>query len=367
MKTAAPFPATGTDTLFQYSSEARFSPGVRSKSRLVTALLPCLTGLGSLYQALAARRDRVLFPPPGRLIEANGCRLHLQLAGRGLPSVVLESGLGGMSTAWGWIQPAAARFSRVVSYDRAGLGWSDADPAPKTAALAAHRLRVLLHHAGVLPPFVLVGHSMGGLFIRVFAALFPGEVAGMVLLDAVHPDQHLRSAAIDLHMRTGFRFLRAVPMLARLGYVRLTGLFDSWGEGLPARQAAESEAILSTHRHLRTTRDESLAWEAICAEVRGTGDLGNLPLAVVTAGKDILPGHPELQRELACLSCDSTHLVVPGADHVTLVTRREYARVVVEAIRQVVAKAHAARAKKPRRRDRSGPLVHPDARQQEAG
>ena len=350
MKIAATFPRPGKETLYQYSPEHRFSPGVRRKSRLFTAIIPCLTGLGALYQAIVSQRDRREFPPPGRLVEIDGCRLHLQTAGTGSPSVVLESGLGGMSTAWGWVQPETAKFSSVVSYDRAGLGWSGPDPAPKSATLAARRLRALLLKAGVLPPYVLVGHSMGGLFVRVFAHLFPEDVAGMVLLDAVHPDQHLRSAAIDVHMRTGFRFLRAVPLLARLGYVRLTGLFDAWGEGLPARQAAESGAFLATPRHLSTTRDESLAWETICAEVRGTGDLGDLPLAVLTAGKDVLPGQPELQGELAALSTDSIHRVVKGADHVTLVTRREHALKVVEAIRQVVAKAQARRPENQHRR-----------------
>jgi pimeloyl-ACP methyl ester carboxylesterase len=184
---------------------------------------------------------------------------------------------------------------------------------------------------------------MGGLFIRVFADLFPDEVAGMVLLDAVHPDQHLRSAAIDTHMRSGFRFLKAMPLLARLGYVRLTGLFNAWGEGLPARQAAESGNFLSSYQHLKTTRDESLAWETICAEVRGTRELGAIPLAVVTAGRDVLPGQPELQKELAALSTDSVHVIVKGADHVSLITRREHALSVVAAIRHVAEKAQALR------------------------
>ena len=344
MKIAAPFPLPGgPDNLYEYCVSHRFSPDVKRRSRLFTAIIPCLTGIGSLYQAVATERDRRAHPPPGRLVDIDGCRLHVQTSGRGLPSVVLESGLGGMSSAWGWIQPETAKFSRVVSYDRAGLGWSGPDPSPKTATLAVRRLRSVLLRTRVPPPYVLVGHSMGGLLIRVFADLFPDEVAGMVLLDAVHPDQHLRSAAIETHMRTGFRLLKAVPLLARLGYVRLTGLFDAWGEGLPARQAAESEAFLSSYQHLKTTLDESLAWETICAEVRGTCGLGNTPLAVVTAGKDVLPGQPELQSELALLSSDSVHFVVKGADHVTLVSRREHALTVVRAIRHVVERANAMR------------------------
>lgn len=344
MKIAAPFPLPGgPDNLYEYCADHRFSPGVKRRSRLLTAIIPCLTGIGCLYQAVATARDRRNHPPPGTLVDVDGCRLHVQTSGRGLPSVILESGLGGMSSAWGWIQPETAKFSRVVSYDRAGLGWSGPDPAPKTAALAARRLRGVLLHSRVPPPYVLVGHSMGGLFIRVFADLFPDEVAGMVLIDAVHPDQHMRSAAIETHMRTGFRLLKAVPLLARLGYVRMTGLFGAWGEGLPPRQAAESEAFLSNYQHLKTTRDESLAWETICAEVRGACGLGDTPLAVVTAGKDVLPGQPELQSELVLLSSDSVHFVVKGADHVTLVSRREHALTVVQAIRHVVERANALR------------------------
>jgi len=148
-------------------------------------------------------------------------------------------------------------------------------------------------------------------------------------------------------MSTGFRFLKAVPLLARAGYVRLTGLFDAWSQGLPQRQAAESDAFLASYQHLKTTRDESLCWDTMCAEVRETNTLGDLPLAVVTAGKDILRGQPELQEELAGLSSDSVHLVVPGADHVTLVTQREHAHAVVKAIRHVVQRA---RARRPLRR-----------------
>ena len=342
MKIADPcqLPA-GLEDRFEYRSNHSFSPGVKRRSRLVTALVPCLTGIGGLYQAWAAARDRRDYPAPGALFEVDGCRLHLRTAGRGLPTVVLESGLGGMSSAWGWIQPETARFSRVVSYDRAGLGWSGPDGQEKSAFLAARRLHSALRLSGALPPYVLVGHSMGGLFIRVFADLYPDAVAGMVLVDAVHPDQHLASAAIDLHMRTGFRFLKAVPLLARLGYVRLTGLFDAWSEGLPERQAAEAGAFLNCYRHLKTTREESLAWEAICAEVRRTQGLRDLPLAVVSAARDVLPGQPRLQSELASLSSDSIHLVVKGADHVTLVTSSEYARSVVAAIRHVVERAQA--------------------------
>lgn len=335
------FPAREAAGLYQYRTEARFSFGVRQPARLWSAAFPCLLGLGSLYQALASFRDRRLFPPPGRLVEVEGCPMHLRVAGRGQPTVLLETGLGSMSSAWAWVQPEAARACRVVSYDRAGLGWSGPASGERSAAATARRLRDLLRRSDIQPPFVVVGHSLGGLLVRVFTDLYPDEVTGVVLVDAVHPDQHLRSGAIARHMQTGFRFLKAVPLLARLGYVRLAGLFDAWSEGLPRRQAAESDAFLTDYRHLETTREDSLAWETLCEEVRRTEPLGDRPLAVVTAGKDVLEGQPELQNELASLSSDSLHLVVPGADHVTLVTRQEYAGAVVQAIRHVVHRSRS--------------------------
>jgi pimeloyl-ACP methyl ester carboxylesterase len=331
----------GADHLYEYRFNHRFSPGLNGSSRLFAAIIPCVTGIGALYQAFAAVRDLRKYPPPGRHFDCNGCQLHVQTFGSGGPTVVFEAGLGGMSSAWGWIQPETAQFSRVISYDRGGLGWSGPDNEPKSAVLVAQRLHNLLVCACVPSPYVLVGHSMGGLFIRVFHDLYPNEVGGMVMIDAVHPDQHLRSSAISTHMRTGFRFLEAVPWLARFGYVRLSGLFNFWSEGLPEPQAAEAKAFLSTYRHLKTTRDESLAWETICAEVRCTKGLSNIPLAVVTAAKGILPGHPELQRELAALSSDSVHVTVKGADHVTLITRREFAMTVVAAIRHVADKVNS--------------------------
>lgn len=343
MRTVAPLPTLMDEFShhYEYRVNRHFSPDVKRKSRLYTSIIPCITGLGCMYQSVATLRDRRAYPPPGNFVDIDGCRLHVQTAGQGTPSVVLESGLGGMSSAWGWVQPETARFCRVASYDRAGLGWSGPDSAPKTASLASRRLRDALVRSNVLPPYVLVGHSMGGLFIRVFADIYPDEVAGMVLIDSVHPDQHLRSTDINEHMCSGFRFLKAAPLLARLGYVRLAGLLGSWSEGLPARQAAEAEAFLSAYQHLKTTRDESLAWETICAEARAARELGKIPLAVVTAGSDVLPGHPKLQRELAALSSESVHFAVRGADHVSLITRHEHALTVVETIRHVVERAKA--------------------------
>ena len=337
---AQPLQTRADELLYAARKILNLAPGARSYARMASALLPCLTGAGCLYQAVATALDRRRYPPPGRFVKVDGAELHVNMTGQGSgPVVVLETGLGGMSSAWGWIQPEVANFTGVVSYDRAGLGWSEPDGLPRTALHVARSLRGLLHGAGIPGPYVLVGHSMGGLYLRFFADRYPEEVAGMVLIDAAHPDQHQRSPAIRRHMSSGFRMLRSVPLLAKLGYVRMTGFFSSWAVGLPERPAAEAAAFLSSYSHLKTTRDESLAWDGICAEVRGTAGLGNKPLAVLSAGRDVLPGAPELQADLAALSSRSIHFSVEGADHVTLVTHRQHAMEVVDAIRRVVRAA----------------------------
>jgi len=295
-----------------------------------------------MYQSVTTAMDKQNYPPPGRLVSINGHRLHIQSDGKGGPTVLLEAGLGSMSCGWGWIQPEVARFTRVVSYDRPGLGWSEPDNSPRTASHNARQLHDLLHASGIEGPYVVVGHSMGGLLVREFADKYPDEVVGMVLVDAAHPDQYWRSPAIKRHMDSGFHMLKNIPLMAKLGLVRITGYLNSQAEGLPVKQREEAEAFLASCGHLETANNEAEAWDSVCSEVRRARKLGGKPLAIVSAGKDTLAGARELQDELAGLSFDSTHVVVRGATHVTLVTHREYALTVVEAIRQVLEKVRKA-------------------------
>jgi len=159
MQITTPFPALVDEAnhLYEYRVNPRFSFSIDHKYRLITALLPCITGIGSIYQAVATARDMHKHPAPGRMEVIDDCRLHVRTAGRGLPAVVLEAGLGGMSSAWGWIQKETAKFSCVISYDRAGLGWSGPDTSPKSAVLAAQRLHKLLLSSQVPPPYILAG------------------------------------------------------------------------------------------------------------------------------------------------------------------------------------------------------------------
>lgn len=139
--------------------------------------------------------------PPGSLVDVGGYRLHLDCAGRGRPAVVLIAGAGDFSFDWGLVQPGVSRFARVCSYDRAGLAWSDLGPTPRTMRQEAHELRTLLARAGVAPPYVLVGHSVGGLIARVYASQYPREVAAMVLVESTTEDTTLNYRGTIVRVR----------------------------------------------------------------------------------------------------------------------------------------------------------------------
>src|SRR5438445_4750230 len=145
--------------------------------------------LGLSYQAITSALDASHYPPPGKLVDIGGYRLHINCTGTGSPTVILDAGLGGTSLDWSKVQPAVARFTRVCSYDRAGYGWSETEPGPRTSQQMVTELHLLLAHAQINGPYLLVGHSLGGLNMRLYAYHYPGEVAGMVLLDSTSEHQ----------------------------------------------------------------------------------------------------------------------------------------------------------------------------------
>src|SRR5262245_51775862 len=181
-----------------------------------------LLSLGLAYQLIGALRDVRNFPPPGKMIEANGLRLHMNASGRRSPVVVLESGIAASSLSWIGIQASLSRETRVCSYDRAGFGWSKASAEPRTPHILAGELHAMLTSAGFEPPFVLVGHSFGGLIVRAFAEQHPGETAGIVLVDALSHREWLQPTDQQKRMlQGGVLFSRIGVVLASLGVVRL--------------------------------------------------------------------------------------------------------------------------------------------------
>ncbi|HWY07880.1 MAG TPA: alpha/beta hydrolase [Candidatus Acidoferrales bacterium] len=177
--------------------------------------------LGVVYQILGTRRDGKVYPPPGRLVDLGSHRLHLLESGHGSPTILLEAGLMSTVLSWSDLQRELSRSFRVVSYDRAGLGWSDQGPMPRTADRIVDELHTMLERAAIPPPYVLVGHSFGGLTMPLFATRYPDELAGMVLVDPVAPAEWNPPSEHDRKLtRIGAKVCRRAALLTRIGLIR---------------------------------------------------------------------------------------------------------------------------------------------------
>jgi pimeloyl-ACP methyl ester carboxylesterase len=300
---------------------------------LVGALL-VLAVAGAIYEAVATERAERAYPFPGELVDVGGHRLHIDCVGEGRPTVVLESALGNMSAHWVRVQRQVSEVTRACAYDRAGMGWSEGGPEPRDAERVTGELHALLEGANIEGPFVMVGHSYGGLYAHAYAARYPDETGGMVLVDSSHPDQFTRLPDGQENYRQAKRLFAVAPILARLGVIRLFDLLPTPTE-LPAPQRAQVEAFNPSTRQVATTAAEFRASPQTTAQVRSAASLGNKPLAVVSAGEQS-PAWLELQDELAALSSDSTHRVVEGATHVSLLYDPDDARATSAAIVEVV-------------------------------
>jgi pimeloyl-ACP methyl ester carboxylesterase len=198
---------------------------VQSAILTVVAIVALAMWAGWIYQQVGTVRDRKRHPAPGEMVNLGGHELHLLSIGEGTPTVIFESGLMSTVLSWREIQPRIAKHTRTVCYDRAGLGWSDPGPTPRDADRIVKELHELLQRGKVSPPFVLVGHSFAGLTMRLFAARFPEEVAGLVLIDPVVPAEwNPASAHNQRRIRTGARILRRAAALSRWGALRFVSL-----------------------------------------------------------------------------------------------------------------------------------------------
>jgi pimeloyl-ACP methyl ester carboxylesterase len=291
-----------------------------------------------LLEHVAEARDRRRFPPTGQLAPVGAIHLHAWVAGTNHPgpTVVFESGLSGTLDSWHRVAPAVAEFAPVVLYERAGVGWSEASPLPHDAAHVSEQLHRLLQVLEVTPPFVLVGHSMGGLYVLGHAAQWPDDVAGAVLVDSSHPDQTNGQdpAQSDLTKR-----VRLAAAAAPFGVARLflkAGLVP-----LPAEGEARNRYVAanSTRRHLLTVVREIEVWNLLTRQVAATKGLAGKPLIVLTAGADHDAHWFELQRDLATLSSLGVQRTITNATHISITDLPEHAAVVASAIREVVEQA----------------------------
>lgn len=190
---------------------------------LFLSLLLLLIVIGFGYQWVGNRRDLTKYPPPGRIFDVRGVRLHIRIAGSGQPPVVFEAGVAASSVSWRPLQDAVAQFTTAAAYDRAGFAWSGLSPKPFAATEMNDALRDLLREAGLTPPFIFVGHSFGALLMRLYASRYPHEVAGMVLIDPALVQEWGDPTPERLRMLgRGVALSRRGALLARIGFVRLS-------------------------------------------------------------------------------------------------------------------------------------------------
>jgi pimeloyl-ACP methyl ester carboxylesterase len=310
---------------------------------LLTILL--LAACGFIYENISEARDRRFNPMPGRRVEivsdGSSLYMHIDCSGEGTPAVVLDSGLGDSFVSWQKVQPEMAKFTRVCSYDRAGIGYSDPSPRPRTSQVIAEELNSLLRAVGVSPPYVLVGHSMGGYDVRVFAGLYRNEVAGMVLVDASHPDQEKRLPIELGDMEASW--LREAEFLEfgmPFGIPRFLGLCD------------ENAVVRAADCNFHTSQEgvaEMKNFRQSATQAAAAGSLGDLPLAVLSHDPDkpsaelpadlVKPTNDaweKMQEEMAHLSTRGTQMIAKNSGHYIQIDRPD---VVIEAVRSVVDQA----------------------------
>jgi pimeloyl-ACP methyl ester carboxylesterase len=218
------------------------SPRTRHIVFVVAGLVTFIVLAGVTYQSVATALERRKFPHPGRLIEVGDHQLHLHCTGEGTPTVVLEAPAAGVSAGWSWVQDDLARVTRVCTYDRAGLGWSEAGEDGYRATRVPEDLHTLLEQAGERGPFVIAGHELGASFARMYASRFREQTAALVLIDDP-------SASPDASPRVP-RLVRAWPWLARIGALRATRTLSRRASGLQGASGGATRAFLNRPDHL---------------------------------------------------------------------------------------------------------------------
>jgi pimeloyl-ACP methyl ester carboxylesterase len=299
--------------------------------------------VGGMVESVAIARDQREFVMPGTSYDIGGYRLHLNCAGTGSPTVVLENGLGETSPVWDRITSAVGRTTRVCAYDRAGQGWSGDAPAPQDGLQIAADLHTLLDRAHESGPYVLVGHSTGGAYALTYAARYPAEVAGMVLLDSASPYQFTALPDYAGSYAASRRLSAVLPSLARLGLARVVP--SSAPSSLPAPAAEQIQAFAASPRGLRNFRDEFSVYREVFRQAQALTTLQGKPLVVITATETLqaMRGWSGAQDRLAALSGNSSHRVA-DATHTGLLDDQRQSKVSVRAIDDVI---HSVRTGSP--------------------
>jgi pimeloyl-ACP methyl ester carboxylesterase len=238
--------------------------------------------------------------PPGELVDVNGHQMHLYCTGEGEPTVLLETGLGDASINFRPLQDELATSTRVCAHDRAGYGWSEPGPEPRDGEQIAGELRALLATADEPGPYVLAGHSMGGLIALIFAEANPDDVAGVVLIDSSHPRQVEAFAEIPgmtAMEEADNAHLKALADRAEAGEIEAADLLSLAPGPLPVQLKYQWAALAAQPQHLKTTLAEADAWAATISRAGAAGSLGDIPLTVLVAGIGLSEATPDYELQ----------------------------------------------------------------------
>jgi pimeloyl-ACP methyl ester carboxylesterase len=321
------------------------------------ALLLALIVMGAIYQAVASSKDAKTFKPVDQMVDVNGIQMRLDCRGSGSPTVILESGASMSGIAWARIHDDVAKFTRVCSYDRAGMGWSDGVGEELSPQQVSELLHALLEIGGENPPYLLVGHSLGGIYVRAFANLFPADVVGMVLVDSSHDTQNLQLPAeiqkLNSMQDYAFKFCQ---WTAPFGLVRATKMMDSLSSSIPITSEEKVPMLAGMYRtpYCGASAREMAMFNAYASQPKELNSLGDIPLIVLSSGANAQQKYEEIppamqsqvsmdvmqkmvdawnvmQDELAGLSTRGERRVIQSGHNIQL----DSPQTVIDAIREV--------------------------------
>lgn len=284
----------------------------------IGGIVLCILGLlavGYIYEPFAENADAKAYPPPGRMVDVGGYRLHFNCKGSGSPTVIIEAGLGDWSASWKNVQDKVGKVTQVCTYDRAGMGWSDAGPEPRNAKQFAKELHTLLQKTKIKSPYIVAGHSLGGFTVRVLAHEFPTEIAGVVLIDSMSPQQFTKEV-MNAHKINSTQDISFLTYLAKFGIVRAaTNLIGVLENATPEEKA--NYKISATPKSVQTFIDENEGLPESAFQASQITSLGEIPLIVLSRGIDDTENKKwsDMQKELLKLSSRSQQVIAQSSGH----------------------------------------------------
>jgi pimeloyl-ACP methyl ester carboxylesterase len=325
---------------------------------LTLILLTVSVGIFLTVATRAKSRLKKQYPPIGQMIDIGGYRLHMHVESAGTPTVIFDAGAGGIGLSWELVRPAIAKVTRVVTYDRAGLGWSDPSPYPRDAATMALELHTMLTNANISAPYILVGHSLGGVVARQFAAKYPNEIAGLVMVDSAHEQQMKHFPEPLVKMVNSMKGMFAVmKLVSKLGIFALKPSLIQIGDNgkFPNELVAQMQGVMASsdsHAEAMIAESESV----YAAKTQPVSTLGDVPLTVISHGQldanavpptlgeqvryDYEAAWQKLQVAIMALSTRGRHIVAERSGHNIMFDQPE---IVIESVLEIVESALPAK------------------------